>query len=140
MDTIDALRNSRLLGALGEEQLAGLAGMARQRVFAAGETLISAGDARASALFVIVEGEVEVRADGSVVAEVGPGGAVGELALVAPGLRLTADVVATEDTRVVVLARWDFIPYVRSHPDVAIAVIEELAARLEEANARLAGG
>ncbi len=140
MDTVDALRNSSLLAALGEEQLAGLAGMARQRTFSAGETLISEGDARASAMFVIVEGAVEVRSDGAVVAELGPGDSVGELAIVAPNTKRTADVVATEDTRVVVLARWDFVPYVRSHPDVAIAVIEELAVRIEEANARLAGG
>ncbi len=140
MDTVDALRNSSLLAALGEEQLAGLAGMARQRTFVAGEEIITAGDSRASAMFVIIEGGVEVRSDGAVVAELGPGDSVGELALVAPNLNRTADVVATEDTRVVVLARWDFVPYVRSHPDVAIAVIEELASRIEEANARLAGG
>jgi CRP-like cAMP-binding protein len=137
MDTVDALRNSSLLAALGEEQLAGLAGMARQRTFGPGDVLIRSGDSRASAMFVIVDGAVEVRSEGTVVAELGAGSAVGELALLSPDTARTADVVATEDTTVVALARWDFLPYVRGNPDVAQAVIEELVARIEAANARL---
>lgn len=140
MDTVAALRNSPLLGALGEEQLAGLAGMARQRTFDAGDELIRAGESRAAAMYVIVSGGVEVRSGGAVVATLGPGDSVGELALVSPNLARTADVIATEDTTVVVLARWDFVPYVRANPDVAIAVIEELAARIQEANAKIANG
>ena len=105
MDTVDALRNSSLLAALGEEQLAGLAAMARQRTFPAGDVLISAGDSRASAMYVIVDGAVEIRSEGTVVAELGPGAAVGELALLSPDTSRTADVVATEDTTVVALAR-----------------------------------
>jgi CRP/FNR family transcriptional regulator, cyclic AMP receptor protein len=137
VETIDALRQSKLLAGLGEDQLKGLAGMARQRSFAAGDVLITEGDARSAAMFVLVQGKVEVRVGGTVVAELGPGEVVGELALVVPAPR-TADVVAKEDTLVVAVARWDFIPFVRSNPDVAMAVIEELAGRLEAANARIA--
>ncbi len=137
METVEALRKSPLLAALGEEQLAGLAGMARQRSFAAGDTLISEGDARAAAMYVIIDGTVEVKTGDTVLAERHAGDAVGELALVAPTSR-TADVVAKTEVTVVVLARWDFVPYVRANPDVAMAVIEELAARIDEANQRMA--
>lgn len=138
METIEALRRSKLLAALDDEQLTGLAGMARQRSFGAGQTLIEEGGTRGSAMYVVVEGAVEVRSGDRVLAELGPGEAVGELALVSNAPR-TADVVAVEDTTVVVLAKWDFMPYLRSNPDVAVAVVEELADRLHEANAKLAG-
>lgn len=138
MNVVDALKNSPMLAALGEEQLTGLAKVARERVFGPGDLMIEEGKGRAQAMFVILEGEVEVRAGGVPVATLGPGDHLGEMALVLEDQTRTADVVACEEVRVVQLSRWDFVPYLKTNPDVALAVIAELARRLEDANERLA--
>lgn len=138
MNVVDALKNSPMLAALGEEQLAGLAKVARERTFGPGDLMIEEGKGRAQAMFVILEGEAEVRAGGVPVATLGAGDHLGEMALVLEDQTRTADVVATTETRVVQLSRWDFIPYLKTNPEVALAVIAELAQRLEDANERLA--
>jgi CRP/FNR family transcriptional regulator, cyclic AMP receptor protein len=51
--------------------------------------------------FVIVSGEVEIRRDGEVLAVTGPGGVVGELAVLG-GWRRTADIVAVTDIEAIV--------------------------------------
>jgi len=72
-----------------------------------------------------------------VVATMGRGAHLGEMALFADtGTPRTAWVHASTDVRAFRVAKWDLLPYVENHPDVAMAVIRELARRLEEANAR----
>lgn len=134
MQVVDALRTSPLLTALGEDQLAGLARVARERTFAPGQTMIEEGKEHARAMFVILEGTAEVRTGDRVLASLASGDHVGEMALVLPDQTRTADVVATSDVRAVQLSRWDFLPYLKTNPDVALAIIEELARRLEDAN------
>jgi CRP-like cAMP-binding protein len=136
LQIVDALRTSPLLAALGDEQLAGLARVARERTFGSGETMIEEGKERAQAMFVILEGTAEVRTGGRTVASLEAGDHVGEMALVLADQTRTADVVATSDVRVVQLSRWDFLPYLKTNPDVALAVIAELAQRLDDANRR----
>lgn len=139
MQVIEALRTSPLLAALGEKQLAGLATVARERTFAAGQTMIEEGKERARAMFVILEGTAEVRTGDRVLATLAAGDHVGEMALVLADQTRTADVVTTSDVRAVQLSRWDFVPYLKTNPEVAMAVIEELARRLDESNRRTSG-
>lgn len=138
MDKLTALRQSPLLRALEERQLEALAGIAKQRNFAAGSSVITAGTSGALAMFVVLEGEMEVRRDGTVLARLGAGDHFGEMAVLAPdGMPRSADVVAVTDTTVLQVTKWDLMPFLKSNPDVAIALIGELAKRLTETNARL---
>lgn len=139
MQVIDALRASPLLAALGEKQLAGLTNVARERTFASGQKMIEEGKERAQAMFVILEGTAEVRSGDRVLATLAAGDHVGEMALVLADQTRTADVVATSEVRAVQLTRWDFTPYLKTNPEVAMAVIEELARRLDDANRRATG-
>lgn len=139
MDKIEALRQSALLRALEDRQLRSLAGIAKERSFDAGSKLISAGTSGAMAMFVILEGEVEVRRDGAPLATLGPGDHVGEMAVLAPeGTVRSADVVAADDVRTLQITKWDLFPFLKTNPDVALALLEELAHRLEAANRKLA--
>lgn len=138
MDRIEALRGSPLLNALEESQLKGLASITQDRSFAEGATIISSDQTKALAMYVILEGSADVVKDGVVISTLGPGDHVGEMALVVPNMKRTADVIAATTTTVMQLASWDFMPYLKTNPDVALAVIEELAKRLDEANRRLA--
>ncbi len=82
-----------------------------KQTFEAGEKLIEEGNT-SGALFVLIRGSVEVRRDGQQVAVLGPGEHVGELTLTSSDPR-SADVVATEDSEVLVLQRHTFLDLVR---------------------------
>jgi len=138
MEKVEALRSSSLLGALEEDQLASLAGIAKERSLQAGDTLIRAGDTGALAMYVILEGSMEVSKDGNRLSVLGPGQHIGEMALLAPdNVPRSADVVATQPTRVLQLASWDLFPFLDTNPAMARAIITELARRLIQADERL---
>lgn len=138
MDKVDALRNSDLLKALDDSQLASLAGIAKERALNAGDTLITAGDKGALAMYVILEGKVQVSKKGKTLSELGPGQHIGEMALLAPDdTPRSADVTAMEPTRVLQLASWDLFPFLDTNPAVSRAIIAELARRLILADERL---
>ena len=66
----------------------------------AGETLVAQGD-EGDELFLLFDGVLEVERDGEVIAEVGPGAILGEMALLEGGAR-TATLRAATDCRVAV--------------------------------------
>jgi CRP-like cAMP-binding protein len=136
---LSALRSASLFQALTERQQQQLAGIAKTREFAPGEYLVREGETGALAMWVIVDGEVEVRARGVKVNLLTAGDHVGEMAVLSPSSRRTADLIAVTPVRAVQLTKWDLEPMVRANPDLAMTIIEVLAARLEEADARFVG-
>ncbi|MEX0698367.1 MAG: cyclic nucleotide-binding domain-containing protein [Acidimicrobiia bacterium] len=139
MGKVDLLRNSALLRALDDSQLASPADIAKERTLGVGDTLIKAGDTGALAMYVIVEGKVEVSKNGKTLSVLGPGQHIGEMALLAPeDTPRSADVRALEPTRVLQLASWDLFPFLDTNPAVSRAIVAELARRLIMADERLA--
>jgi CRP-like cAMP-binding protein len=132
-----ALQKAPLFQVLTERQQEQLAGIAKVREFKVGEQLAAEGDTGALAMWVVVDGKLEVRVADKAVASIGPGGHVGEVALLSAASRRTAGLVGLEAGRAVQITKWDLEPMVRANPDLAMAIIEELARRLEEANTRL---
>lgn len=131
------IAESPFLGALPAKQAKQLSSIASIREFGAGEAIIAEGSTDAMTMWIVIDGEVEVRRGDRVVATMGRGAHLGEMALFADtGTPRTAGVYAATDVRAFRVAKWDLLPYVEKHPDVAMAVIRELARRLEEANAR----
>jgi CRP-like cAMP-binding protein len=103
--------------------------------YAKGETLFSEGDLGDS-LHVVESGRlaVEVRTEtGDVVMldVVGPGGVVGEVALVLPGSHRTATVVALDSVTTRMLTSEAFDALCESHPSVRVAASQLLAERVE---------
>lgn len=82
--------------------------------------------------FVIVGGTAEVERDGEVVARLGPGDVVGELALLDGGLR-SATVTATSDLDALVLTRPAFTAVLDEVPTLAHRLLVTLAHRLRTA-------
>ena len=138
MDKVEALRTSALLRSLDDSQLESLAGIAKERTLNPGDTLIREGDEGALAMYVILDGKVEVRKRGNPLTILGPGQHLGEMALLAPETPRSAEVVAVEQTRVLQLASWDLFPFLDTNPAMARAIIAELARRLVKADERLA--
>jgi CRP-like cAMP-binding protein len=138
MEKVEALRGSSLMRALTDDQLQSLAGFANEREYKPGQYLIRAGDTGAIAMYVILDGRVEVSREGTALSVLGPGQHIGEMALLGPeDMPRTADVKAVEPTRVLALARWDILPFLDTNPEVAKAFITELARRLVLADERL---
>lgn len=106
--------------------------------FAAGETIIKGGEA-SRVMYVVMEGEAEIRLNGEIIQLAGPGGLIGELALIdhAPG---TADVVARSACRLVPIDERRFHFLVQQTPNFALAVMRVIAERLRAMNQRVAPG
>ncbi len=83
----------------------------------------------------MVAGRCEVRGGGSVVAELGPGAAVGEISLVG-GANAVADVVAIEQVVVLKLAKAAFDEVAKKQPAL-LATVEKLVIAREKENRAL---
>jgi CRP-like cAMP-binding protein len=90
-------------------------------------------------LYVVLSGRVRVEREGGrvQVAELGPGGAFGEMGLIEDMPR-SATVVAVEPTECALLAKWDFQNELREDPDIALALLPVLTDRIRGLDARLA--
>lgn len=132
-----AIRESSLLSALTDRQIHQLASIATVRQFSDGEKLISQGTQGALAMWVILDGEVVVSVDGKELATMGRGSHLGEMAVLSnTDQPRSADVVASGTVRAVRVAKWDLLTFIKNNEDVAMAIIAELARRLEDADRR----
>jgi CRP-like cAMP-binding protein len=131
-----------LLSRLSDRQRERLARLATIRSFAPGAQIVRQGDTSMS-FYVVLAGAVRIdhqgESGGSVeVQQLGTGGAFGELGLIEDAPR-GATVTATEPTTCALLAKWDFQNELREDPEIALALLPVLTARIRELNALLAG-
>ena len=116
MISVERLAALPLFDELDVHDLGLIAARVREVTLGAGETLIEQG-AMPTDVYVLEEGTVEISRDGVVVSTQGPGGVVGEIALVDPQRR-TATVRALTDVRAVALAVADFHLIVTEMPEI----------------------
>lgn len=124
-----------LLGHLSERQRTRLARLATRRSYRAGDVILRQGDSSIS-LYVVLSGAVRVERESeggerAVVGQVGPAGFFGEMGLIDDAPR-AATVTALEPTECALLSRWDFRDELRHDPDIALALIPVLNARIRE--------
>ena len=135
---IDVLRSGPLFAGLDERELARLADCLRERRFAEGEAVTREG-ATGTSFFVVADGNATVTVGGETRGTLSPGDYFGEIALVDEGVR-SASIVAATDLRCYFLAPWEFRPLVEEHPQLAWALLRNLARRLREAQAATPSG
>lgn len=134
------IRTSPILHSVNPAERSGLVKRFAIRTFEPGERLITQGR-QTDGLFLVASGEVSVvykePTDKTVVARLGPGEVLGEVALV---LRrpANADVVANHPTVTLLLPRDRFLEAVRAHPGVFVDLYE-LATRRDEETSSVAG-
>lgn len=131
-DVLVALQAAELFRDLPAKRLQAIREAGREHQFPAGSELVVEGEG-AGRFFLVLDGTVEVTVQGRKRAALGPGGAVGEIALIDGGPR-TATVTASTDVRTFSLASWNFRPFL-DEPDVMHAVIGLLCRRLRETEA-----
>ena len=131
-EIIAALQASELFRDLPQKQLKTICDAGKKMSFQAGAEVVAEGEG-AGRFFLILDGTAEVIAHGVHRAELGPGDAVGELALLDGGPR-SATVKAIGDLRTFSLASWNFRTFL-GEPEVMSAVINVLCRRLRSAGA-----
>lgn len=133
---VNVLKQVPLFSGLNNRQLRIIAGLLTKREFESGRTIITQGEG-GQGLFVISKGTAKVirtQPDGEEVEvnTLGTNDFFGELALLDDGVR-TASVITTSPMECLILTRIDFQGILRTDPDMAISLLEELAKRFRRA-------
>jgi CRP-like cAMP-binding protein len=130
------LKDAAVFSVLSEKELSTVLRTAKERSFDSQSKIVEEGSV-GTGFYLILEGQVEVHHSGRVLARLGKGQFFGELALLCGDVPRSADVVALQETRCLVLARWDLLALIKTHPEVGLKMLAELARRLQETNQAL---
>jgi CRP-like cAMP-binding protein len=118
-----------LFNTLSSEQLHDLRKVVVRSREGAGTPLMRRGE-RGDELILLLEGTIEVRKDGAVLATLGPGSYLGEIALIDDRAIRTADVVAVTPVTIGYLGRQEFAELFSTSPEFALAILHAVAVRL----------
>jgi len=134
---VQFLKNVKLFSELSPESLAKLGSRLKTVDFPASEVIVREG-APGVSMYIIRSGLVEVRKKDPttgidfLVAQLGEGAAVGEMALLT-GRPRSATVTTVKATVVFTLTRSDFRNLLTQHPEISLGLARILAERVEEA-------
>jgi CRP-like cAMP-binding protein len=134
-DRASLLRNHPLFCELTPPILERISAYIKRRSVPKGSTIFEKGDAGVG-LIGVVYGSVKISvnsADGRdiVLNIIRPGEVFGEIALL-DGRARTANATAMSDCELIVIERREFIPFLRSEPDVTLKLMEILCSRLRK--------
>lgn len=107
----------------------------RYDTFTAGQTIFREGD-QPTLMYVVIKGEVTLSVKGNEVETVGPGGVLGEMAMI-DSVSRSATAVARTDCRLVPVDHRRFIFLVQQTPKFAIQIMRVMADRLRRMDSRL---
>jgi CRP/FNR family transcriptional regulator, cyclic AMP receptor protein len=134
-ETIVLMRNITILSSLGDPQLRHLIRDSFEEVYSEGATVVTEGE-KGRNLYLMLEGEVEVRRKGRRLATLSRGQFFGEISIFTDHA-ISADVIAATPSRLLVLSKWEFWRYALDKPWILRKMIEEMARRLAESNRAL---
>lgn len=131
--TVDVIRSVPVFASLDDKAANELQGLLTTHSASAGTRLFSAGD-EGSSMYLIEDGRVRISVTDEdqkvvVLAELARGDFFGEMAII-DGERRSADAVVSEDTRLAVLSRNDFLSLVHGNPEIALFMLRATFSRL----------
>jgi len=129
-DPRSILAKVSIFSGLKRKQLDAVIGASKERSYKAGAAVVDAGSSGVG-FFMVMEGKLEVRKKGNVLARLGRGDYFGEMALLTNSPRI-ADVVAVAPTKCLVLSIWSFSSLVKGDPEIALSLTRTMAKRLSE--------
>jgi CRP-like cAMP-binding protein len=100
-----------------------------------GKVIMAQGEA-AAFMYVVLDGRVAVSFKDRVIERVGPGGVVGEMALIDQSPRV-ATASAETDCTLLSINRKDFLLFIKTKPDFSMSLLKSLAERLRHMNTQL---
>ena len=101
--------------------------------FTQGQTIFQEGDP-GEVMYVVIEGEVDIIARGKVLSPLGPGGVLGEMALIDEQAR-SATAVAKTDCKLAPINKKRFHFLVQQTPNFALLVMKVMAERIRRKDA-----
>ena len=125
---VDLIASVPLFEGLSRSELAEIAKLMDEIDVAAGTVLMKQGDLGRQ-MFVVARGRVAVERNGSKINELGPGGAAGEMALIAEAPR-NATVTAMEPSLLLVADHRGFHSLMDVSPTIRIRIFEGLANKI----------
>jgi hypothetical protein len=129
------LKSAPVFERVSGEDLAALARVAEVETYAPGQALFHEGE-MGDALYTIVRGKVAIASGGERLAELGPGDAFGEMAVLDEVPR-SATATAQEETEVLRIGSEEFYEILHEQVEIAEGVIRVLTRRLREADATI---
>jgi CRP-like cAMP-binding protein len=129
---IAGLRSVPLFSGLKDKQLKTILAIGKHQSYPEGRVIVREGE-MGVAFYLILEGAVEVRRKGKVLAKLGSGNFFGEMSLLDKNPR-SSDVVAVAPTRCLVFSSWQFMAQVESDTGIAINLLKTLTHRLRESD------
>lgn len=124
---VEKLKEVPLFHQTSKKQRRTLARLGKVLQWKAGSTAIKQGS-KGAAFFLILDGSVDVIADGNTVARLTDGDFVGEIALIENTPR-NADVVAVTDTSVFAFSRPGLAAALETEPQMGMALLKAMANR-----------
>lgn len=134
-EKVAALRRVPLFAELSTRQLQDIEALVDEVEVEAGQVLIDQ-EGFGQELLVVLDGTAEVTRDGRHLADLGPGEAIGEIALL-DGKPRTATVTAKEPMALLTISKRAFDTVLDRVPGLAHALLRTLAQRLREADLAL---
>ena len=142
MENIEFLKNVPIFSELNDDTLIKLSQLGTLKSFEKDSIILSEQDA-GSALFVMVTGKVKVARVSNddknkevILTLLNPSDFFGEMALL-DGLARSATVTSIENSQVFIIQRNDFLDLIQQHPEVSIALLQELTQRLRAAGMKI---
>jgi CRP-like cAMP-binding protein len=133
--SVDSLKRVPLLSALDERALKRVAGDLKERRVEAGNDIVREGSG-GIAFFIVLDGEAAVLVHGEERRVLKPGDYLGEMSLIDHEADRSASVVAKTDVTLAHMSAWEFKPFVLENPQVAWELLQVMARRVREAEAR----
>lgn len=131
---VELLERVPLFSGLDNRELSEVASSMKERTFGTGDTVTEEGKGGVG-FFVIDEGKAKVSVGGEEIRTLGAGDYFGEIGLIAD-IDRTATITAETELRCYGMTFWDFRPLVESNASIAWKLLQAMAQRLKEAQAR----
>jgi CRP/FNR family cyclic AMP-dependent transcriptional regulator len=132
---VEMLEKSSLWSGLSKKDLKSIVRLSKERTYETGDVIVQKGEGGVG-FYLILEGSVEIRSDGTTIAKLGPGQFFGEMSVIDNQPR-SADVVAIEPSRCLILSAWSFNALISENPKIALRMLQEFVRRLRSTNQAL---
>jgi CRP/FNR family transcriptional regulator, cyclic AMP receptor protein len=130
------LQSVPLFTGLQRKDLERIAATFKERHYKAGEMIEGEGEKGVS-LFLIKDGEVTIKRGSKTLATLGPGQFFGEMSLLDSAPRSASAVTGKDPATCLVMTSWAWEGFLKTKPEIAIALLKELARRLRETDRKL---
>jgi len=100
-----------------------------------GKVIMAQGEV-AAFMYVVLQGRVAISFKDRVIERIGPGGVVGEMALIDQSPRV-ATATAETDCTLLSINRKDFLLFIKTKPEFSLSLLKSLAERLRHMNTQL---